>query len=329
MRIVDVSHPGGPEVMRIATAPRPEPDDDEVLIKVAVAGVNRPDVIQRMGLYPAPGGASPILGLEVSGVIVDVGAEVEQWKPGDRVCALTNGGGYADYVAVTATQCLPVPSGLTLSEAAALPETCFTVWSNVFMRAGLKTDETLLVHGGASGIGTIAIQMAVARGARVFTTVGSEEKVRACRTLGAEVALNYHNDPDWGLITEATAGRGIDVILDMVGGDYVEKNIRLAATDGRIVNIAYLNGAKVDINLLPVMLKRLTLTGSTLRPQSKAVKQQIADELREYIWPLINTGKIKPVLAKSFDLTDVVNAHLYMESRVHIGKIVLQVSDLS
>ncbi|SHE86975.1 NADPH2:quinone reductase [Microbulbifer donghaiensis] len=326
MRYIDLPEHGGPEVMQLAEREKPQPAAGEVLIKVAAAGVNRPDIVQRMGYYPPPPGASPIMGLEVAGEIVAVGDGVERWKEGDTVCALANGGGYAEYVAVPASQCLPVPKGLSLVEAAALPETFFTVWSNVFDRAGLKAGEILLVHGGSSGIGTTAIQLAHNFGVRVFATAGSAEKCAACEALGAEKAINYKTEDYVEVVREATGGHGADVILDMVGGDYIDRNIQVAAKDGRIVNIAYLQGASVQVNMLPVMLKRLTLTGSTLRPQSLQVKAAIANALEEKVWPLIAEGKIRPHIAATFPLENVADAHRLMESSNHIGKIVLNLS---
>ncbi|MCG8613237.1 MAG: NAD(P)H-quinone oxidoreductase [Pseudomonadales bacterium] len=326
MKYVALREYGVPEVMEIQEMDKPEPRDGEVLIKVAAAGVNRPDVIQRQGHYPPPPDASPVLGLEVSGEIVAIGASANEPVPfalGDAVCALVNGGGYAEYVRAPITQCLPVPKGLSLIEAAALPETCFTVWSNVFMRFRLQAGESLLIHGGASGVGTTAIQMAKLRGARVAVTVGSEEKRKACEQLGADLAINYR-DSDFVEALEAFGeGQGMDVILDMVGGDYISKNIKIAALDGRICNIAFLQGPVAKVNFLPVMLKRLTLTGSTLRPQSPQAKAEIAADLLEHIWPAIEAGKMKPVMANTYAFSDVIKAHKLMESNQHIGKIVL------
>ncbi|PCO06369.1 NAD(P)H-quinone oxidoreductase [Microbulbifer flavimaris] len=323
MRYIDLPQYGEADVMRVAEMDAPQPGDGEVLIRVGAAGVNRPDIVQRQGLYPPPPGASPILGLEVAGEVAALGDGVERWRVGDMVCALTNGGGYAEYVAVPASQCLPVPDGLSMAEAAALPETLFTVWSNVFDRAQLRAGEVLLVHGGSSGIGTTAIQLASNLGARVFATAGSDEKCTACEALGAERAINYRKQDFVDVIAEATDGHGADVILDMVGGDYVERNIRVAAKDGRIVNIAFLQGAKVQVNMLPVMVKRLTLTGSTLRPQPPEVKAAIARALEETVWPLIEAGKLRPQIAATFSIEDVPAAHRLMESSNHIGKIVL------
>jgi len=323
MRYIDTPNFGAPSVMVQAEGEQPVVNAGEVLIKVAAAGVNRPDVIQREGNYPAPMGASLILGLEVAGEIAAVGDGETRWKVGDSVCALTNGGGYADYVAVPATQCLPIPNGLTLMEAASLPETHFTVWSNVFDRAALKAGEVFLVHGGSSGIGTAAIQLASALGARVFATAGSDEKCRACEALGAEKAINYRDQDYLDVLKEILGKRGVDVILDMVGGDYIQKNLKLAAVEGRIVNIAYLQGPVAKVNFMPVMLKRLTITGSTLRPQSELVKAKIAQRLHEVVWPLYENKTLKPVIAKEFALEDVVQAHELMESSQHIGKIML------
>ncbi|WP_323844857.1 NAD(P)H-quinone oxidoreductase [Microbulbifer magnicolonia] len=323
MRFIDLPEHGGPDAMQLADGDKPVPAAGEVLIRVAAAGVNRPDIVQRMGFYPPPPGASPIMGLEVAGQVTAVGEGVERWNVGDSVCALTNGGGYAEYVAVPASQCLPVPDGLSLIEAAALPETLFTVWSNVFDRAQLRPGEVLLVHGGSSGIGTTAIQLAHNFGARVFATAGSAEKCAACEKLGAERAINYRAEDFVEVVLKATDGHGADVILDMVGGDYIDRNIQVAAKDGRIVNIAYLQGANVQVNMLPVMLKRLTLTGSTLRPQPAAVKAAIAHALESKVWPLIVAGKIRPQIAATFPLENVADAHRLMESSGHIGKIVL------
>ncbi len=328
MRYIQCEGQGGPEVLRLREGDMPTPAAGEVLIKVAAAGINRPDLFQCQGLYPPPADASPILGLEVAGEIVGLGeaSELSGWQPGDFVCALTNGGGYADYVVAPASQCLPVPAGLSMVEAAALPEACFTVWSNVFDRCRLQAGESFLVHGGSSGIGTTAIQMAVALGARVFTSAGSDEKCRACESLGAELAINYRQQDFVEPLLAATEGKGVDVILDMVGGDYIQRNLKLAARDGRIANIAFLRGAKAELNLLPVMVKRLTLTGSTLRPQSLAAKATIAQQLRDIVWPLISTGKIKPLIGAEFSLEQVQDAHRLMLSSEHVGKIVLRMT---
>lgn len=323
MRYIDLPEFGGPENMRLAEGEVPEVGAGEVLVRVEAAGVNRPDLVQRLGFYPPPPGASPVLGLEVAGEVVAVGEGVNRWKAGDKVCALTNGGGYAEYALAPAGQCLPIPDGLTAVEAAALPETFFTVWSNLMHRARLKKGEVLLVHGGSSGIGTTAIQIAASLEVRVFATAGSAEKCAACEKLGAERAINYREQDFVAEVLAATNGQGADVILDMVGGDYVDRNIQCAARDGRIVNIAFLAGARVEVNLLPVMLKRLTLTGSTLRPQPPEVKAAIAKDLELQVWPLVAAGRIRPQIAATFPLADVGAAHRLMESSNHIGKIVL------
>ncbi|WP_444896516.1 NAD(P)H-quinone oxidoreductase [Microbulbifer sp. SSSA005] len=323
MRFIDLPTFGGPEVMQLQEMNKPAPGADEVLIRVAAAGVNRPDLVQRQGLYPAPPGASSVLGLEVAGEVVEVGEKVVCWQVGDKVCALTNGGGYAEYAVAPEGQCLPVPAGLSLVEAAALPETFFTVWTNVFDRAGLKPGEVILIHGGSSGIGTTAIQLAHQMGARVFTTAGTEDKCAACVALGAEKAINYRDEDFVSVVRERTDDHGADVILDMVGGSYINSNIRVAANDGRIVNIAYLAGAKVEVNMMPVMLKRLTLTGSTLRARSPEVKAGIAKSLEQKVWPLIEAGKVRPQLAAEFPLHQAVEAHKLLESGTITGKIVL------
>jgi putative PIG3 family NAD(P)H quinone oxidoreductase len=327
MKYVDMVAPGGPEVLQLREASAPTPRSGEVLIKVAAAGVNRPDVFQRLGAYPPPPGASPILGLEVAGEVAALGEGSRLWRTGDKVCGLTNGGGYAEFVAVSETQCMAVPKGLSMLEAAALPETCFTVWSNVCDRAGLKPGESFLVHGGSSGIGTTAIQMARGLGARVFATAGSVEKCKVCQRLGAEIAVNYQQQDFVEVLLAATNGKGMDVILDMVGGDYIARNVKVAAMEGRIVNINYVRGSKVEIDFRPVMMKRLTLTGSTLRPQSTEAKAAIARSLQERVWPLIEAGQMKPQLAKVFPLSEAAAAHRFMESGAHIGKIILAVDE--
>ena len=327
MRYIDISEHGGPEVMKIKEGSIPEPGKGEVLIKVHAAGVNRPDVMQRQGLYPPPPGASPILGLEVAGEVKATGNDVSSWSVSDPVCALTNGGGYAEYVAVPAGQCLPIPAGLTFEQAAGLPETFFTVWVNVFDRAKLKPSETFLVHGGSSGIGISAIQMAKSLGSKVFTTAGSDEKCAACRRCGADIAVNYHEQDYVKVVMEATEGQGVDVILDIVGGDYVARNIALAAKDGRIVSLSFIKGSRVEVDMLPVLLKRLVITGSTLRPRSAETKAGIAENLRKRIWPLIESQTIKPVIAAHFPLKDAAQAHKLMESSQHIGKIILSVAE--
>ncbi|MFN3260492.1 MAG: NAD(P)H-quinone oxidoreductase [Pikeienuella sp.] len=323
MRAVEITKPGGPEVLALCERPLPAPGADEILIRVAAAGVNRPDCLQRAGAYPPPPGASPLPGLEASGEVVAAGASVTRWKVGDRVCALLNGGGYAEYAACHEDHALAVPAGLSMGEAAALPETFFTVWTNVFDRGRLKAGETFLVHGGSSGIGTTAIQLGRAFGARVFTTVGGADKAETCRALGAEIAVNYREADYVAALREATGGKGVDLILDMVGGDYIPRNVKLAAESGRIVQIAFLQGPEVSLNFAQVMVKRLTITGSTLRPRSVAEKAAIAESLREKAWPLIAAGRVKPVMAAAFPLAEAAAAHRLMEGSTHIGKIVL------
>ncbi len=325
MQCIEISQPGGPEVLVLAEREAPRPGAGELLIEVVAAGVNRPDVIQRLGLYPPPPDASDLPGLEVSGTVAAVGAGVSGWSKGDRVCALTNGGGYAEYVTAPAGQCLPVPRELDLLAAAGLPETCFTVWTNVFDRGRLQPGESLLVHGGSSGIGTTAIQIARALGSTVYATAGSEEKCQACVELGAARAVNYREENFLDVFTQETEGAGVNVILDMVGGDYINRNFQLAALDGRIVNIAFQAGFEATVNFVPVLRKRLTLTASTLRPQSSAAKAAIAAGLREHVWPLLVQGKFKPVIAATFPLAEASAAHELMESSRHIGKIILQV----
>ena len=326
MNHIEIREAGGPEVLVPVRGPVPEAGEGEVLVKVAVAGVNRPDVIQRSGGYPPPPGASPIPGLEVSGEIVALGRGSGRFKVGDRVCALLSGGGYAEYCTVPEPQLLPVPAGLSMIEAAALPETFMTVWTNVFQRGGLKEGETFLVHGGSSGIGTTAIQLAKQFGARVLTTVGNGEKAAFCRELGADVAINYHEEDFVGIARGENGGKGVDVILDMVGGDYVERNIKSLASDGRLVQIAWLRSPKVTANFVNLMVKRLTWTGSTLRPRSIAEKGGIARELEARVWPLIEAGKVRPVISRTFPLADAASAHALMESSTHIGKIMLEVA---
>jgi NADPH2:quinone reductase len=325
MRAVEISQPGGPEVLRLAEVPKPAPQPHEIVVKVAAAGVNRPDVLQRMGHYPVPPGASPLPGLEIAGEVADVGAAVKLWQRGDKVCALANGGGYAEYCAVPETQALPIPRGLSTTEAASLPETFFTVWGNVYDRGRLAPGESLLVQGGTSGIGVTAIQMAAATGNRVFATAGSDEKVAACVKLGAERAFNYKTQ-DWvAEVRAATGGKGVNVILDMVGGDYVPRELKCLAEEGRLVFIAYLRGARSELDIDAVMRKRLTVTGSTLRPRSSEFKGYLARNLREKIWPLIEAGRIKPQVYKTFPLAQAAEAHRVMESSQHIGKLVLTV----
>jgi len=323
MKYIALSEFGAPEVMSIGECEIPTFRENEVLIKVGAAGVNRPDVFQRKGLYPPPKGASSILGLEVAGEIVEVGEKVDKSLIGSQVCALANGGGYAEYVAIPVSQCLPIPKGFSFVQAAALPETFFTVWTNVFDRAKLQSEESFLVHGGSSGIGSAAIQLAKAKGATVYTTAGSDEKCEYCKRLGADVAINYRTDDFVEVISEVTNKNGVDVILDMVGGDYIQKNIQLAALEGRIVNIAFLGGAEANVNFSPVMMKRLTLTGSTLRPQTVEAKAAIAKSLLEEAWPLLENGKVTPHIAAEFPLAEAAKAHALMESSEHMGKIVL------
>ena len=325
MRAVEVSKPGGPEVLKSAERPLPQPKPHEILVKVAAAGVNRPDVLQRMGLYAVPPDASDLPGLEIAGTVAAVGADAKMWKVGDQVCALVHGGGYAEYCVVPEVQALPVPKGLSLTEAASLPETFFTVYSNVFDRGGLKAGESFLVQGGSSGIGVTAIQMAAALGARVFATAGTDEKCAACVKLGAEKAFNYKTG-DWAEeLKAATGGKGVNVILDMAGGDFVPMELKSLADEGRLVMIAFLRGNKTEIDLNEVMRKRLQITGSTLRPRTIEFKGQVAKSLREKVWPLVDTGRIKPVIYKTFPLAEASEAHKLMESSAHIGKIVLTV----
>lgn len=322
MKAIEIRQPGGPDVLCVADVPTPEPAHGQVRIRVAYAGVNRPDALQRAGLYNPPKGASPLPGLEAAGTISAVGTGVHDWAIGDQVCALLPGGGYAEEVVTSAVHCLPVPAGLSLKQAACLPETFFTVWSNVFMRGGLTAGERFLVHGGSSGIGTTAIQLAAAYGARVFTTAGSGEKCAACLGLGAEVALNYR---EVDFVDVMKAQGGAQLILDMVGGDYLPRNIRTLADDGRLVQIAFLQGPKVEVNFAQVMMRRLTITGSTLRPQSDVAKAKIAQQLHHHVWPLLETGRVAPVMDSEFPLHDAAAAHARMESSAHIGKIVLKV----
>ena len=325
MRCVEISKPGGPEVLVAAERPAPSPRPDEILIKVAAAGVNRHDVLQRMGKYTVPPGASDLPGLEVAGEVSAVGSSAKSFKVGDQVCALASGGGYAEYCAVPEAQALPMPKGLSALEAASLPETFFTVWSNVFDRARLAPGESLLVQGGSSGIGVTAIQMAAAMGNHVFATAGSDEKCAACVRLGAEKAINYKTQDFLAEIKAATGGKGVNVILDMVGGDYVPKELKCLADDGRLVFIAMLGGSKTELDINEVLRRRLVVTGSTLRPRPVEFKGAIARRLEEVIWPLIAAGKIKPVIYKSFPLAQASEAHRLMESSQHIGKIVLTV----
>jgi NADPH2:quinone reductase len=322
MRAIEITTHGGPDVLHLCDRPMPVAGHGEVVIKVAYAGVNRPDALQRAGLYNPPANASDLPGLEASGTVHAIGAGVTGLNVGDQVCALLPGGGYAEFVSSPAAHCLPVPKGLGLKEAACLPETYFTVWSNVFMRGGLQAGERFLVHGGSSGIGTTAIQLAHAFGARVFATAGSDEKCAACTDLGAEVAINYKTDD----FVDVVRGQGgADLILDMVGGPYMKRNLKTLADDGRLVQIAFLQGPKAELNMMQMMTRRLTLTGSTLRPQSNLAKARIADQLSEKVWPLLAAGTVAPVMDSEFALEDAAAAHAHMESSTHIGKIVLKV----
>ena len=322
MRSIAIREPGGPDVLVPAEIETPVPGHGEILIRVAAAGVNRPDTIQRMGLYPPPPGAPATPGLEVAGEVVETGAGVTRWRAGDKVCALVGGGGYAEYCLAHESHALPVPKGFSMVEAAALPETFFTVWTNVFERGALKPGETFLVHGGTSGIGTTAIQLASIFGSTVIATAGSAEKCRACEKLGAH-AVNYREQDFVEEVKRLTGGRGADVILDMVGGDYIQRNIQAAAADGRIVSIAFLNGSTAEVNFMPVMLKRLTLTGSTLRPRSIEEKAALAAALEAKVWPLLDAGRVKPLIDEVFPLDRAADAHALMEKSSHIGKIVL------
>ena len=325
MIAVAITRPGQPEVLRAVELPMPQPGPREVLIRVAAAGVNRPDLMQREGKYPPPPGASDIPGLEVSGVIAGCGDKVARWREGDRVCALVSGGGYAEYCVAPDVQCLPLPGGVDIVAAAGIPETFFTVWMNVFERGRLRSGESFLVHGGTSGIGTTAIQMARAFGARVFATAGSGEKCAACQRLGAELAINYRTQDFGAVLMEATGGLGIDVILDMVGAPYFPRNIDLLASEGRLLQIAVLHGAKAEINLVKVLRRRLTISGSVLRARSVEEKGAIAAALETAVWPLVQDGKLRPVIYKTFPLKEAAEAHREMESGSHIGKILLTV----
>ncbi len=323
MRVIEISTPGGPEVLRSTQRPRPLPRADEILIEVHAAGINRPDLAQRAGAYPPPPGASDLPGLEVAGRIAALGAAVQGWRVGDALCALCNGGGYAEYVAVAAGQCLPLPPGLSMAEAAALPETFFTVWSNVFMRGRLAPGEVLLVHGGASGIGTTAIQLAHALGAEVYATAGNAQKCAACERLGARRCFNYRNEDFVAGLLAATADRGADVILDIVGGDYLPRNLAALAVGGRLLQIATQRGREAALDLALMMRKRLTLTGSTLRPQSAVAKAAIASALRAQAWPLLHEGRVRPVLHRVLPFAQAADAHRLLEQGEHVGKIVL------
>ena len=324
MTCVEISQPGGPEVLKSARRPCPKPNAGEVVIAVQAAGINRPDILQRQGAYPAPPGASDLPGLEVAGTIAATGQGIDPARVGEAVCALVAGGGYADHVAVDSRLCLPVPAGFSMIEAAALPETFFTVWHNVFERGGLKATESFLVHGGAGGIGTTAIQMAKALGARVFTTA-SAAKLDKCRELGAEIAIDYAAQDFVAVTKDATQGKGIDVILDMVGGEYIARNLKALGVEGRLVSIAFQNGSVAEINFMTMMLKRQTITGSTLRPQSVDSKARMSAALKEKVWPLLDRGAIRPVIHATFPLAQAAEAHLAIEASSHIGKIVLTI----
>ncbi len=326
MTYIAAEQPGGPEVLKTATGPVPTPKPDEVLIRVQAAGVNRPDVQQRKGAYPPPPGASLIIGLEVAGEVVAAGPDVRTFKPGERVCGLANGGGYAEYCAVPAAQCLPWPAGYDAIRAAALPETYFTVWANLFQLGRLQRGERTLIHGGTSGIGVTAIQLAREFGAEPYATAGSEEKCAACLRLGAAAAINYRTQDFAEEIKRLTEGRGVDVVLDMIGAAYLTRNLRCLAMDGRLVLIAFLGGAKVEVlDLTPIMTRRLTVTGSTMRPRTTAQKGKIAAELREKVWPVLDAGRCAPVIHATFPLAKAAEAHRLMESSTHVGKIVLTV----
>ena len=325
MQAIEITEPGAPEVLNIQQRPLPNIKKDEVLISVHAAGINRPDVMQRAGLYPPPPGVTDIPGLEVSGVIVSAGQKVTKWKIGDSVCALVAGGGYAEYVNAPESQCLPIPKGLTYREAASLPETYFTVWSNVFERAKLAEQETILVHGGSSGIGTTAVQLCRALKRKIFVTAGSDEKCRACEAIGATKAINYRSEDFAERIMALTDNKGVDVIIDMVAGDYLQRDLKCLADDGRLVIIAFLGGVKTNINMTDILKRRLTITGSTLRPRSTKFKSSIATSLESRVWPLLESKVIEPLIFRSFPLKNAAEAHRLMESSQHIGKIVLDV----
>jgi NADPH:quinone reductase len=326
MQFIACEHPGPPDVLNVATGPVPQPRDGEVLVRVAAASVNRPDLLQREGKYPPPPGASPILGLDIAGEVVALGRDASRWRIGDRVCALVAGGGYAEYCVAPDDQCLPIPSGLTAVEAAALPETFFTVWTNLFQRAGLSGGQSVLIHGGASGIGTTAIQLARAIDARVFATAGTDAKCAACTRLGADLAINYHETDFVAAVRDATTGHGADVVMDMVGGPYVARNLSVLAVDGRLVQIAFMTGSRVELDLRLVMTKRLTITGSTLRPRSVAEKAAIARDLEAHVWPLLANGTVRPIVFRTFPLVEAAAAHRLLEEDNHVGKIVLEVT---
>jgi NADPH2:quinone reductase len=323
MRAVEISTPGPAEGLQLVERPDPVPGAGEVLIRVKAAGVNRPDVLQRRGAYPPPPGASDLPGLEVSGIVERAGDGVTQWRAGDRVCALLAGGGYAELCVAPAVQCLPVPAAMDFINAAAVPETFFTVWTNVFDRGRLKAGETALFHGGSSGIGTTAIQLAVARGARVFATAGSDDKCRACEQLGAERGINYKTEDFVAVIKDVTKGRGVDLVLDIVGGDYIARDLVALAVEGRLVVIGFMGGDTATLDFRRILGRRLTITGSTLRPRSPAEKGEIAAALHKEVWPLLEKGTVKPVVYRTFPLADAAAAHRLMESSEHVGKIVL------
>jgi NADPH2:quinone reductase len=325
MQVVEIAAPGGPEQLRMAMRPLPRPGAGEVLVRVAAAGVNRPDVMQRQGRYPPPPGASDLPGMEIAGEIVELGPDVSGLALGDQITSLLPGGGYAAYAVAAAPLCMPVPAGVSMVEAAAIPETYMTVWTNLFERGGCKAGDTVLIHGGTSGIGTTAIQLAAAWGARVFATAGSPEKVRACEKLGAERGIDYHTEDFVAVIRAATGGYGIDITLDMVAGSYVQRNLDIAALEGRVVTISMLGGSRAEINMSTVLPKRLTLTGSTLRARTVAQKAAVADAMRRNVWPLLAAGRARPVIYQTFPLAQASEAHRLMESSSHIGKIVLTI----
>lgn len=326
MIAIEIAQPGGPDVLRPVERPVPGLRDGEVLIRVEAAGVNRPDVMQRLGKYPPPAGASDIPGLEVAGSIAEVGSHVARWAVGDRVCALVAGGGYAEFCAAPAPQCLPIPAGLTVTSAAAVPETFFTVWTNLFQRGGLRSGEHVLIHGGTSGIGTAAIQLARALGATVYATAGSSAKCDACVRLGAAVAIDYRSQDFVAVVGERTAGRGVDVILDIIGGEYLQRNLDTLAMNGRLVQIGLIGGARAQINLTAILQRRLTLTGSTLRARSVEEKGALAAEVEAHVWPLLASGAVAPVVDRVFPLAEAADAHRAIEAGTHIGKIVLAVT---
>lgn len=323
MTAIDINPPGGPEALVPHTMPVPAPGTGEVLIKVAAAGVNRPDILQRTGNYPPPPGAPDTPGLEVAGTIAATGPGATRYRVGDKVCALVAGGGYAEFCVAPEPQTLPVPDSLSMEEAAGVPETFFTVWTNVFQRAHLAPGETLLVHGGASGIGTTAVMLAAALGSRVFATAGNADKCARVESLGAERAINYREEDFQAVVRELTGKRGVDVILDMVGGEYLPKNLACLALEGRLVNVAYMKGSKVELDFLPVMLKRLTITGSTLRPRTVEQKAVIAEELEARVWPLLASGRVKPIIDATFPLAQAADAHRHLEAGEHVGKVIL------